>query len=110
MKQLLRIRPLLLCAAIALAMAMPAFVAEPHADEDDHDQARSALEQHKILPLTQILEQLRPKLKGRIVGTELEQDHGVYLYEFKIVTPNGRLEEVYVDALTGKILKEGGED
>ena len=74
-------------------------------DDDDHDLARAALEQEKALPLAQILEQIRPKLGGRIVGIEFEQEDGRYFYEIKTVTPGGQIQETYVDARTAQIVE-----
>jgi uncharacterized membrane protein YkoI len=45
-------------------------------------------------------------MAGEIVGVELETDvPGALVYEFKILTPEGKLKEVDVDAKTAKILK-----
>lgn len=105
-----RIPSFLLFSAIVLAAGFAAPSAGVCADEDDHDQARTALQQRKALPLADILKKIRPQLQGRIVGTELEREGDLYIYEFKTVTPDGRLQELYVNARTGKILKEGGTD
>ena len=109
MKTLFRL--LLLSAVTASALGLPAFSpsaslnARAADDDDDHEQARAALQQHKALPLAQILERIRPKLGGRIVGIEFEQEDGQYFYEIKIVTPDGQMREVYVDAGTAHILE-----
>ena len=100
-----RFRPLLLSivTACSLAAAFPSYVRAD--DDDDHEQAREALQQHKALPLAQILEQIRPKLGGRIVGIEFEYEDGQYFYEIKTVTPDGQMQETYVDARTAQILE-----
>jgi len=101
-----RFRPLLLSIVTASALIVAAFPSHVRADDDDHEQARAALKQHKALPLAQILEKIRPKLGGRIIGIEFELEDGQYFYEIKTVTPDGQMQEVYVDALTAQILED----
>ena len=76
------------------------------ADDDlDHELARQALSEGRIRPLTEILETLKTEFPGQILGVELESK-GVnsFIYEFKVLTPDGKLKEVKVDAATSKIL------
>jgi uncharacterized membrane protein YkoI len=97
---LLRLRPILLCFALAAAMAPSAMAkADPH----DHDAARRAVERGEIRPLAEILATLRGRLPGQIAGVEIERKAGRWLYEFRVVDGKGRLFEVYVDARTGEI-------
>ncbi len=101
-----RFRLLLLSLLTACALGVAELPSSVRADDDDdHDLARAALEQHKALPLAQILEQIRPRLGGRIVGIEFEQEDGRYFYEIKTVTPDGQIQEVYVDARTAQIVE-----
>jgi len=75
----------------------------------DHDRARRALEEGRALPLAAILNRVGNRLGGEVVGVEFEREHGRYVYEFRVITPAGRLREVYVDAMTAEILNgEGG--
>lgn len=74
-------------------------------DDDDHYQARRALEEGRARPLVEILERVRDRLGGEIVGVEFEREDGQYVYEFKVITPAGKLREVHVDALSGEVLK-----
>ncbi|SHL62338.1 Peptidase propeptide and YPEB domain-containing protein [Roseibium suaedae] len=76
------------------------------ADDDDHERARRAVETEQVRPLAEILAKVRPSLPGRIIGTEFEEDDGRYIYEFKVISPNGRLRELHVDATSGEILSE----
>jgi len=74
-------------------------------DERDHEIARKALSEGRIRPLTDIMDELKAQLPGQIVGVELEvKKTGAFVYEFKILTPQGKLKEVNVDAATAKIL------
>ena len=73
--------------------------------EEDHVRARRALEQGDVRPLSEILTKLEGSLDGDIVGIEFEVEGNQYIYEFKLVTPEGRLVSVYVDAGTAAILR-----
>lgn len=74
-------------------------------DERDHEIARKALSEGRIRPLTDIMDELKAQFPGQIVGVELEvKKTGAFVYEFKILTPQGKLKEVNVDAATAKIL------
>ena len=74
------------------------------ADDDDQERARHALESGQALPLSRLLESVSGRVGGEIVGVEIEREHGRYYYELKIVSPDGRLRELLVDALTAEIV------
>ena len=102
-----RLRLKTLFACLLLATALPGTGLQgARADGDDHERARRAVESDQVRPLSDILAKVRPSLPGRIIGTEFEEDHGRYIYEFKVISPSGRLREVHVDAATGAILSE----
>jgi len=82
----------------AALSTVPAF-AESH----DQDAARQAVESGEIRPLADILDAMRGKLPGEIVGVEIESKKGRWLYEFRVLDGRGRLFEVYVDARSGEI-------
>lgn len=73
--------------------------------ERDHERARRALEEGRARPLAEILEAVRGRLDGEVIGVEFDREDGRYVYEFKVVGADGRLREVYVDALSAEILK-----
>ena len=75
------------------------------ADDDDHERARQAVESGKALPLSQLLDTVSGSIKGEVVGVEIEREQGRYYYELKIVSPEGKLREVLVDALTAEIVR-----
>ena len=74
-----------------------------HAHGRDHDAVRRAVEAGEIRPLMDILNEIRGKLPGEIIGVEIEQKNGRWVYEFRVVDGKGRLFEVYVDARSGEI-------
>ena len=74
-------------------------------DGYDHDRALKAVRKGEVLPLEQVLTIVRAKYKGAVVHTKLEREHGVWVYELKILDRNGRMREIYINAKTGKLLK-----
>jgi uncharacterized membrane protein YkoI len=54
---------------------------------------------------------LKPHLGGEIIEVSFKPKRRGrnYAYEFKVVTPKGRISEVLVDATTAKILKREDE-
>ena len=80
------------------------------ADDDDHELARRALEEGRALPLAEILAKMKPDLPGQVIEVVLEVDDGTLIYDLKVLSPNGRLQEIEVDAATGKILKMEDDD
>jgi uncharacterized membrane protein YkoI len=86
------------------------------ADDDDardHELARQALTEGRIRPLAEITNSFKAQFAGEIVGVELEvkvKAANGFVYEFKVLTPDGKLKEVKVDAKTAKILKIEDDD
>lgn len=76
--------------------------------DDDHDQARQALERGEALPLGGILSEVRKAVPGEVVGIELEHEHGAWVYEIKVIQAGGMRAEVLVDARSGRIVSVKG--
>lgn len=87
-----------------LALAMPLGAQERR----DHERARVALEAGEIRPLAELLAVVERRYQGRVIEADLERDDGQWLYEFKILPPNGRMFVVEIDALTGVLLRSRG--
>jgi uncharacterized membrane protein YkoI len=111
MKRLFKRRTALLL-ALAVAGATGGLARANDDDDDgkdrhgrDHERARRALEEGLARPLAEILEAVRGRLDGEVIGVEFDREDGRYVYEFKVVGSDGRLREVYVDALSAEILK-----
>jgi uncharacterized membrane protein YkoI len=76
-------------------------------EQSDHDLARKALLEGRIRPLTEITQVVQAKIPGEILSVQIEVDDRKrrFVYEFDIITPEGKLKEVDVDAATATILK-----
>jgi len=107
------LRPMLRRTLIAVFAGLVAF-APAAADDDkkrDQELARKALLEGRIRSLSEITEKVKPKLPGEILGVELEvEDDGRIIYEFDVIGPGGKLQEVEVDAATAEILKIEDDD
>jgi uncharacterized membrane protein YkoI len=77
-----------------------------HSD-DDHERARLALQRGQIRSLTDIMGQLSAELGGEVIEVKFKdrKRNRNYAYEFKVLTPKGRVSEVLVDAATAKVLE-----
>jgi uncharacterized membrane protein YkoI len=73
--------------------------------QPDHDSARHAVEKGEALPLADILARVRPELGGEVTGVAFRRKASRWIYEFRVIAPNGRLGEVYVDAATAEIIE-----
>ena len=78
---------------------------EGSTDDDDHELARRALHEGRVLPLAEIFAKVKPDLLGKVIEIVLRVDGGTLIYDLKVLSPKGQLREVEVDAATGTILK-----
>jgi uncharacterized membrane protein YkoI len=77
-------------------------------DDHDEDMALRALEAGEIIALDQVLATLGSTVPGEISEIELERENGNWIYEFKVISPEGHMLKVRVDAKTGKLIKPEG--
>jgi hypothetical protein len=70
-----------------------------------HNCARQALAQGRIVPLGQILQQVRHRVRGRMVGVRLLGcPRGPFVYRIRMLTFGGKVAVVTANARTGRIL------
>ncbi|MGE4280475.1 MAG: PepSY domain-containing protein [Magnetospirillum sp.] len=94
-------------ALVAVLLVLPALA---WADEADHDRARRALEEGRILPLRDLLERAEAEVPGRMIEAELEDEHGKLVYEIKVLAQDGRVVKLIYDASNGQLLKKRQKD
>lgn len=91
-----------------LCLAPLAFFSLPVLGQDavfpDFEIAEEAVRRGEILPLARILERVAAIQPGRVIEVELELEEGKRVYEVELISPDGRLMEVDLDAKTGEIL------
>lgn len=75
------------------------------ADADgQHDRALAARRAGDIVPLDRVLATVAAAVPGTVLEVELKQRKGRYIYEIEILTADGLLVEVKVDAHEERIL------
>lgn len=73
----------------------------------DQDEALRLRQQGVILPLEQLLKQALDRHPGsKLLEAELEEKHDVYIYEVELLTTEGIVRELDVNASTGELLKD----
>jgi len=93
-----------------LALILALLAGATLADDDDHDRARRALEAGEIMTLSEILKAAEAARRGRVIELDLDHDDGRWIYELELVTPEGRLYEMEIDAATGIVLDAESEE
>ncbi|MDP3171832.1 MAG: PepSY domain-containing protein [Polaromonas sp.] len=76
--------------------------------KDDHNLARQALQAGQVLPLGKVLERLEREHPGQVMEVELEQKEGRWIYEVKLLQPQGQLVKLKLDARTAELLPARG--
>jgi uncharacterized membrane protein YkoI len=94
--------------AAALVIALTAGPA--YADDIGPDLAKRLLSEGRIKPLSEIITGVQAKVPGEVLEVQLELDDGIYVYELKLLRPNGKVQEVEADAASGSILKIEDDD
>jgi uncharacterized membrane protein YkoI len=95
-----------LSAAIALALGAAAlyFMREHLWDEDEPAPVHTTPTGPK-LALEDALRIAQREVPGEVVKVEREDEHGVEVIELKILTANGRVREITLDAHSGQVLE-----
>jgi len=104
-------------ALIAMAGMMTATYAtsQPRHDQKPHENRktteqqaiREAVARGEVIPLPKILVIAQKAAPGDIIDVELEQKDWGLKYELKILTADGRVRKVDINARTGKVVKIG---
>lgn len=93
---------------LMLAAALPVGADGVHVWEDDnhsHDLARRALERGEIMPVGKVIAILHSKVQGEIVATEYEHEFGHWVYQFKVIDPQGHLRKIHINAASGEMIE-----
>ncbi|MEO8646759.1 PepSY domain-containing protein [Pseudomonas sp.] len=95
------------CTSSRMALALLVFCSVVMARELDQDEALRLRQQGVILPLEQLLQQALDRYPGaKLLEAELEEKHDVYVYEVELLTTEGVVRELDLDATTGQLLKD----
>ena len=100
-------RALFLWIMLGLLAAAPV---ERGASAQDHDRARGAVQAGQVRPLGDILAGVRGRYPGQLLDANLrQQGSGTWIYDVKILQPDGRVVALTVDARSGRVLRARGQ-
>lgn len=91
-------------------LTLPTFAGGQSQIPPDFELARDAVARGEILPLADVLARLQETHPGRLIEVELEYSNDILVYEVELVTADGRLIEVDMNAATGEIVDMDEED
>ncbi len=73
----------------------------------DHERARQAYSEGRIVSLQAILRAVASEHAGELLEVHLEEEErGNFVYGVKLLTPEGRILEAYYDARTGERMQQ----
>lgn len=74
-------------------------------DDRDHDRARAAVQAGEVLPWPIVFDRLQRTHPGQVLDLELEREAGRWIYEVRLLQPDGRLLKLEVDARTAEVIE-----
>jgi uncharacterized membrane protein YkoI len=81
-------------------------------EDDDEDNrrmaARLARESGEIMGLAELMARVERRYIGRIVKVELDREDGRWVYEFRLLPPDGRMFKVELFATDGTLRRTEG--
>ena len=79
-------------------------------DDIGQDEVLELVEQGRIAPLQQFIDDALLRYPGRFLSAELEADDGRYVYEIEVITRERVVMELEYDALSGELLEVEEDD
>lgn len=92
-------------AALLWCSLLSAGLAPTARASDDHDQAQRAVQAGEVMPLRRVLERLDREHPGQVLDVELEREDGRWVYEIKLLQPNGQRVKLTLDARSAELLE-----
>ena len=94
-----------------LALMLFTFCSLVMARDLDQDEALNLRQKGVILPLQQLIQTALNRYPGsKMLEAELEDKHGIYIYEIELLTPSGIVRELEFNASNGQLLKDKVDD
>jgi uncharacterized membrane protein YkoI len=93
-------------AVVVVLAALSAGFAAPAASRD-HDDARRAVSRGEALPLSEIMNKIPPRYQGKLLNARLKKrgQKSSWIYQLQILTGQGKVTELVVDAKSGRVLQ-----
>ncbi|MFV3416310.1 PepSY domain-containing protein [Pseudomonas nitroreducens] len=96
---------------VLLGLALAAVVGVAQAHDLSQDEALRLSKEGVIRPFEEILPAALGRYPGsRLLEAELEKEHNTYIYEVELLTTEGVVRELELDARDGRILKDKEDD
>jgi uncharacterized membrane protein YkoI len=90
-----------------IVLSLTLFVADATGRDLDQDEALRLRREDKILPLEQMVQQALGRYPGAtLLEVELEEENEIYVYEVELLTKEGQVRELEMDAHDGRLLKD----
>ena len=74
----------------------------------DHRRAQKAVREGRALPLNEVLQTVQGSLGGNLISVRYRESRDDTRYIFKVITDEGRLVEINVDARTAEVVGASG--
>ena len=82
-------------------------VAVTSASADVFDDIFGITDANGLVPINTVIDAAQDAVPGTVVEAELEKEHGRWVYEVEIITPERKKVEMIFDAHTGAIISIG---
>lgn len=94
-----------------MALTLLAFCSVVVARDLNQDEALRLRQKGVILPLEQLLQQAMDRHPGaKLLEAGLEEEHDVYIYEVELLTADGVVRQLDLEAATGRLIKDKDDD
>lgn len=90
---------------LAALLALGAAGARAGSDSDQ-DRVRDAVRSGEVMSFDALRQRLLKSHPGEVLELELEREHGRWIYEIKLLQPDGRIVKLELDARSGEVLRE----
>lgn len=94
--------------AALLTAALLTLASPVSAGDDDAARARAALRAGEIAPLTKVLAAVQAEWQGEVIAVELDHEDEGWVYEVKLLGPQGSVIKLDYDARNVTLLKSRG--
>jgi uncharacterized membrane protein YkoI len=94
--------PLLLVVSVFFAFGLPHMAAA----QRTHDSVKELVESGKLRPLSEVLQVVRSRYRGRVLDVDL--DRGRLEYRVKVLTKGGDMMFILVDGRTARVISVRG--
>ena len=72
--------------------------------DGDHAKEKVEMANKAKVSLEEAIQIASKEMQGTIIEAELEDEHGSLMWDLEFVTPDGKVREIHLDAVTGKAI------